>query len=60
MDAFYKDPGFVHNSVGAIIEDKKGNIWTAGNIGICKYDGTSFTQYTRREGLSSDFVNSYH
>jgi len=42
----------------SIIEDSKGNIWIGTNgFGAYKYDGTSFTQYTKKGGLSDDSVD---
>src|SRR4030095_7955773 len=47
------------NIVWSIIEDKKGDLWfgTYGN-GVSKYDGKSFTNYTNKEGLSSNYINT--
>jgi class 3 adenylate cyclase len=42
----------------SILEDKSGNLWfgTYGG-GVSKYDGTTFTHFTEKEGLSNNFVN---
>lgn len=43
--------------VFAIAEDTNGNIWFGDrDTGTWKYDGTSITNYSRKEGLSSTFV----
>lgn len=34
-----------------IIEDRQGNIWLATWEGILRYDGTTFTNFTNKEGL---------
>jgi ligand-binding sensor domain-containing protein len=34
-----------------ILQDKKGNIWLATWEGIIRFDGTSFTNFTNKEGL---------
>lgn len=48
-------------SVGAvwrIIQDSKGNIWFGrDSYGACKYDGTTFTHYTKKDGLCSNNVS---
>jgi ligand-binding sensor domain-containing protein len=44
--------------VWSILEDKKGNIWFGRDgFGACKYDGTSFTHFTQKEGLCSNNVS---
>ncbi len=45
------------NWVTEIIEDQQGNIWFARDgYGVCKYDGKSFTNYTKNDGLASNGV----
>lgn len=43
------------NNVYSIIQDKKGNLWfaTTGE-GVYRYDGTSFTNFTTKDGLNSN------
>ena len=46
------------NMVTEIIEDKQGNIWFARDgYGACKYDGKSFTHYTKQDGLASTSIH---
>ena len=47
------------NHVIRIIEDKKGNIWF-GRIGygVSKFDGKSFTHFTKEDGLYSNSIKS--
>ncbi len=44
------------NSVHAIAEDKKGNIWFGTDHGAVKYDGETFRSYTEKDGLSNTRV----
>ena len=38
--------------------DKAGNLWFGtSNEGVYRYDGTSFVNFTEKEGLSSNYVN---
>lgn len=40
-----------------VMEDSQGNIWFGRDgYGACKYDGTSFTHFTKKEGLPSNNV----
>ncbi len=49
------------NWVTEIIEDRQGNIWFCrSGYGACKYDGKSFTQFTKEDGLPSNCVQAIH
>ncbi len=49
--------GIVSGNVGCELQDKAGNIWfrTSGE-GVYRYDGKSFTNFTTKDGLSSNDV----
>lgn len=56
-----KEPShkWVAGKVWEIIEDSRGNIWFGRDgYGACKYDGTSFTHFTKEDGLCSNNVAS--
>jgi ligand-binding sensor domain-containing protein len=43
--------------VWGLLEDKKGNIWFARDAyGACRYDGSTFTHFTKKDGLCSNNV----
>jgi ligand-binding sensor domain-containing protein len=43
--------------ISEIIEDKQGNIWfSRDGYGVCKYDGQSFKQFTKKDGLVSNNI----
>jgi len=43
--------------VTVLMEDRKGNIWFGrSGLGACRYDGTTFTHFTKKEGLLSNCV----
>jgi len=44
--------GLCNNNIGAIIQDKAGNILLGTKNGICKYDGNKFTKYPVPDTLS--------
>lgn len=45
--------------VWSMMEDRKGNIWFAiDGYGVCKYDGKSFVNFTKEDGLCSNNVTS--
>ncbi|MFN5183543.1 MAG: two-component regulator propeller domain-containing protein [Bacteroidota bacterium] len=52
-----EDEGMNSSYVLSMLEDKSGNLWfgTTGG-GVSKYDGKSFTCFTKNEGLSNNYV----
>jgi ligand-binding sensor domain-containing protein len=38
------------------LQDKNGNIWFSNWDGVYRYDGKSFTSFTKKDGLSGDMV----
>jgi ligand-binding sensor domain-containing protein len=45
---FTTKEGLVHNGVFTIVEDQFGNIWFGTrNVGLCRYDGESFTRFSQ-------------
>jgi ligand-binding sensor domain-containing protein len=50
---------WVAGKIWGLMEDKKGNIWFGRDgFGACKYDGATFTHFTKKDGLSSNNVCS--
>lgn len=43
--------GFNAKSVFAINEDKTGNLWLGTDVGVYKYDGKTFRNYSEKDGL---------
>ena len=49
--------GLNFSYISSILQDKRGNLWFGiAESGVCKYDGKSFTNYTTKEGLTSNIV----
>jgi ligand-binding sensor domain-containing protein len=42
--------GLCGDTIASIAEDKDGALWFGGHMGICKYDGKTFTRYFNVEG----------
>ncbi len=67
---FTKKDGLCSNNVNAILEDKEGDIWFAcmqsfqpkmsGDGGLCRYNGSSFTQFPEVTGLSGKDIYSIY
>ncbi len=52
------DPIYYENRITSIVEDKQGNFWLGTDgYGICKYDGESFTSYTKANGLPDNTIS---
>lgn len=50
---------WVKGKVWALLEDSKGNIWFGRDgYGACRFDGSSFTHFTKADGLCSNNVAS--
>ncbi len=50
---------WVAGKVWAIMEDSRGNIWFGRDgLGACRFDGRSFTHFSREDGLCSNNVAS--
>lgn len=50
---------WVAGKVWSLKEDSKGNIWFGRDgYGACKFDGTSFTHFTKKDGLCSNNVSA--
>lgn len=45
-----------HNWAWPQLQDKNGNIWFSNWGGVYRYDGKSFTSFTKKDGLSGDMV----
>ena len=44
----FTNSGKPFSNVRTIIEDRKGNIWLGGNDGLWRYDGSTFTNFTKK------------
>ena len=44
--------------VSSILQDREGNLWFTTPIGVCRYDGTKYANFTTRDGLADDLSYS--
>lgn len=54
LEYFSINEGFGGIAVRGIAEDKTGNLWFATSGGLTKYNGKSFTNYTKKDGLADN------
>jgi ligand-binding sensor domain-containing protein/signal transduction histidine kinase len=53
------EQGLSFSNVWSIIQDKRSNLWFGTDgVGVSRYDGKYFTNYSKREGLSDDIIRS--
>jgi ligand-binding sensor domain-containing protein/signal transduction histidine kinase len=52
------EQGMASSLVRGIAEDKNGHLWFGTDAGLSKYDGQSFTHFTKKEGFISSRVLS--
>jgi signal transduction histidine kinase/ligand-binding sensor domain-containing protein len=50
--------GLISNSIKSIYQDSKGRLYFTSVNGLSVYDGSRFTNYTSKNGLGIDIVNS--
>lgn len=50
--------GLPHRSVTSVAQDRRGFIWVGTALGLSRFDGYGFMNFTRSEGLSSDAVRT--
>lgn len=52
--------GLISNKVYNIIEDRHGFIWICTDLGVSRYDGVEFTNFTSKDGLpENEVLNMY-
>ncbi|MEW5799907.1 MAG: triple tyrosine motif-containing protein, partial [Bacteroidota bacterium] len=48
-----------HNSVNAILQDRRGTIWIGTGRGLNRFNGDgTFTVFTTRDGFANDYINA--
>lgn len=58
MQNYTMEDGLVANPILCIYQDKYGFMWFGTPYGLSKYNGYTFTNYTHRNGLSSDIISA--
>lgn len=53
-----KQDGLIGDTVTAIFEDSKGNMWFGTTNGVSRYDGKTFQNFTQIDGLTLDTVGA--
>lgn len=53
------EQGLAHREVNAIFQDRRDFMWFGTKLGLCRFDGATFTTYTReKNGLDFDDIQS--
>ena len=50
--------GLPHNSLTAVVQDRKGYVWVATAEGLARFDGYRFATYGTADGLGHSYVNA--
>lgn len=53
-----KKDGLIGDTITAIFEDSKGNMWFGTTNGVSRYDGNTFQNFTQIDGLALDTVGA--
>ena len=56
LEGFAIREGFGGVAVRGIVEDEKGHVWFGTERGLTRYDGSSFVNFTKADGLVGDDV----
>ena len=56
--AYTKRDGLPDDNFGAIMQDRRGDLWMCSGDGLVRRSGEQFTVYTTRDGLPSVVINS--
>jgi len=51
--------GLLQNTIRAIIQDDLGRLWLGTSEGLSIYDGTDFTNYDKKDGMSGSVINCF-
>ena len=52
--------GLISNDIRRIFQDSKGFLWIGTMEGLSKYDGNTFTNFTKSKGLSHSVINDFY
>lgn len=50
--------GLPQSQVKTIEQDNDGNLWIGTMAGVCRYNGKTFTNFTKKNGLAEDWVTA--
>ena len=50
------EEGMIQSQVQSLVQDQHGNLWIGTLAGLSRYNGQSFQNYTRKDGLAEDWV----
>jgi len=50
--------GLIQSQARGLAQDKDGNLWISTLGGLSRYDGEEFTNYTVRDGMLSNDINT--
>jgi ligand-binding sensor domain-containing protein len=53
-----RDQGFNNFATVALCEDETGRLWIGGRSGLDIWNGTNFTRFTTKDGLSNNSINA--
>ena len=60
LEVLDSESGIVGIQINDIAQDQRGYIWVATNSGISKFDGKTFANYNRKDGLAENHAATIH
>lgn len=52
------EQGLVQSQVQCVVQDEYSNLWIGTLAGLSKYNGTTFTNFTKKDGLAEDWITT--
>lgn len=50
------EEGMIQSQVQSLVQDQHGNLWIGTLAGLSRFDGNTFRNFTRKDGLAEDWV----
>src|SRR3989337_2406958 len=57
---FGVEQGLIQSQVQSVLQDNDGNLWVGTLGGLSKYNGKSFSNYSKKDSLAEDWITTIY